>query len=194
VAVLVDASSSTDETVNDQRIIDIEKAALSLLASALALTGDVFGMFSFFSLGRRLVFFNIIKDFDEPWDSRARGRIPSVDAYAANRDGCAIRHAAARLSEQPERTKLLILLSDGIPADPDYGSSNAADTSHYAIEDTRRAIIEARLAGIIPYCLTVDRFARRYIPRLYGDYSYTILNDVALLPQKLSRLYLRLTR
>ena len=54
--------------------------------------------------------------------------------------------------------------------------------------------MECRLAGIVPYCLTIDRFARSYIPRLYGDYHYVIIDDVRRLPEKLSRLYMRLTR
>jgi hypothetical protein len=199
VAILVDASSSTDEVIAGQRgktarIIDVERASLSLLASALHLLGDSFGMFSYFSLGRRRVFFNIIKDFHEGWNPGTQARIPSVEAYAANRDGCAIRHTTARLLERPEKTRLLLLLSDGIPADLDYGARSAKNTTHYAIEDTRRAIGEARLAGVIPYCITVDRFAKRYIPHLYGDWSYTILPDVAMLPERLSRLYLKLTR
>jgi nitric oxide reductase NorD protein len=96
--------------------------------------------------------------------------------------------------ERSEKTKLLLLLSDGIPADVGYGGKTATTTSHYAIEDTRRAIAEARLAGVIPYCITIDRFAKRYIPHLYGEWSYTILHDVAMLPERLSRLYLKLTR
>jgi hypothetical protein len=197
VAILLDASSSTGEELGGRggrRVIDVEKEALSLLASALHLLDDTFGMFSYFSLGRRRVFFNIIKDFAEPWGPGAQARIPAVEAYASNRDGCAIRHVTARLMDRPERTRVLILLSDGIPADVGYGSKTGMNTTHYAIEDTRRAIAEARMAGVIPYCITVDRFARRYIPHLYGEWSYTILNDVSVLPERLSRLYLKLTR
>ena len=40
----------------------------------------------------------------------------------------------------------------------------------------------------------LDREAKKYIPFLYGDYNYTIINDVSKLPEKLPRLYLRLTR
>lgn len=199
VAILVDTSSSTDEVISGgrgegRRVIDVETASLSLLASALHLLGDSFGMFTYFSLGRRRVFFNVIKDFHERWGPATQARIPSVEAYAANRDGCAIRHTTARLLERSEKTKLLILLSDGIPADVGYGGRTAADTTHYAIEDTRRAIAEARASGVVPYCITIDRSAKRYVPHLYGAWGYAILSDVALLPERLSRLYLRLTR
>ena len=50
------------------------------------------------------------------------------------------------------------------------------------------------MKGIVPFCLTIDRFSKKYIPRLYGDYHYVILDDVFTLPEKLSKLYLRLTR
>jgi nitric oxide reductase activation protein len=84
--------------------------------------------------------------------------------------------------------------SDGIPADTGYGGNSGAETNDYAIEDTRRALIECRQAGLVPFCLTIDSSARDYISRLYGDYHYSILNDINLLPQQLSKLYLRLTR
>jgi len=194
VAVVVDASSSTDEPINGRRIIDIEKDALAVLAAALEKIGDDFGVFSFFSLGRHKVFFETVKDFAEPWDTRAQSRIGSIQPRASNRDGCAVRHAAARLAEQPHATKLLLLLSDGIPADVGYGGASSAETSDYAIEDTRRAIIECRIKGIVPYCITIDKSARHYIAHLYGDYHYTVIDDVTALPDRLSRLYLHLTR
>jgi nitric oxide reductase NorD protein len=82
--------------------------------------------------------------------------------------------------------KLLILLSDGRPLDDDY----AAD---YALEDTRSALREARAVGIHPFCVTVDDRADAYIERLYGDVHYTIINDVRSLPERLPKIYKRLT-
>ena len=135
-----------------------------------------------------------MKDFSEPWNARTQGRIGSIEPRASNRDGCVIRHAAARLAEQPHATKPLLLLSDGIPADVGYGGASSAETSDYAIEDTRRAVIECRIRGIVPYCITIDKTARHYISRLYGDYHYAPIDDITALPDRLSRLYLYLTR
>ena len=193
VAILVDSSSSTDEVIHEKKIIEIEKAALALLASALALVGDSFSIYSFFSQGRNRVFFNIVKDFHEPWSELSKSRVAAIQAYASNRDGCAIRHATMRLEQQSNHTKLLILLSDGIPADKDYGSDSSADTSEYAIEDTRKAVLECKMKGIVPYCITIDRTAKSYVPHLYGDFHHVILDDVTRLPDKLARLYLRFT-
>ena len=193
-ATLFDTGSATNDITNSQSIMDIELEALSLLASVLSVIGDTFGIFSFNSMGRHMVLYNIIKDYYEPWNDATQGRITSMNANASNRDGCAIRHTLSRINELPNKTKLMILLSDGIPADIKYGSESSADTSDYAIEDTRRAIMECRMHGVVPYCITIDKNAKDYIPHLYGNYSYTIIDDVSLLPERLSKLYLRLTK
>lgn len=191
-AILVDASSSTEEMIGGKRVIDIEKEALSILSSALNTVGDVFGVYSFFSMGRSNVFCSVIKELSEGWGAVQQSRIGSMKTHAGNRDGCAIRHITRKLLEWPSRTKLLLLLSDGIPADAGYGSRRGRETGEYAIADTRRAIDEARQSGITPYCITVDRFARNYIPRLYGHH-YAIIDDVSRLPERLSKIYARLT-
>ncbi|MFP4566927.1 MAG: nitric oxide reductase activation protein NorD [Spirochaetaceae bacterium] len=192
-AVLVDASSSTEELVAGRRIIDIEKDAIALLGSALSVIGDAFAVYSFFSMGRSNVFFSTPKRFADPWNSEAIARVGGIQANAGNRDGAAIRHATARLAERPEKTRLLVLLSDGIPADAGYGGATGADTSRYAIEDTRRAILEARRHGVRPFCITVDRFAKSYVSYLYGDRNHARIQSIAQLPEKLSRVYMRVT-
>ncbi|MGE5129747.1 MAG: hypothetical protein ACM3IK_08950, partial [Sphingomonadaceae bacterium] len=63
----------------------------------------------------------------------------------------------------------------------------------YGIEDTRQALIEAKRAGIHPFCITIDREAGEYLPRMYGAVNYTVVSDVARLPFKLADLYRRLT-
>lgn len=193
-AVLVDASSSTEEKVAGRRIIDIEKDAIALLASALSLIGDAFAVYSFFSMGRSNIFFSTPKRFADPWNGESIRRVGGIQANAGNRDGAAIRHAASKLAERPEKTKLLIILSDGIPADAGYGGATGAETSRYAIEDTRRAILEARRQTIRPFCITIDRFSRSYVPYLYGERNHARIQSISELPEKLSRVYLRITR
>jgi nitric oxide reductase NorD protein len=194
VAVLLDASSSTNADIGSSSVLDIEKAAVALLGNALSSIGDEFAMFSFYSRGRSEVNFNVIKDFEEAWTDRTRSRITSISASDSNRDGCAVRHLTARLNDRRERTRLLLMLSDGIPADPGYGGRDGLETSRYAVEDTRKALLEARQDGIHTWCLTIDQEAKDYIPRLYGDFRYSIIDDVEQLPERLSKLYLRITR
>jgi len=193
VAILLDASRSTEALVGGRSVIEIEKESLVILASALHAIEDSFGLFAFNSEGPGKVYLSVVKDFLEGWVSETWGRIASIKPYESNRDGCAIRHMSARLAERPEKTKLLLLLSDGIPADVDYGAQAGMSATKYAIEDTRRAIREAREMGIVPFCLNIDSKAKDYIAHLYGSYHYALLDDVARLPERLSQLYLRLT-
>jgi nitric oxide reductase NorD protein len=64
----------------------------------------------------------------------------------------------------------------------------------YGIEDTRMALVEARRAGVHPFCITIDKEAGDYLPHLYGGTRYIILSDVRELPMKVSAIYRRITR
>ena len=56
--------------------------------------------------------------------------------------GAAIRHSTSRMENVSPKVRLMILLGDGFPNDTDYKND-------YAIEDTRRAISEARSKNIL---------------------------------------------
>ena len=73
------------------------------------------------------------------------------------------------------------------------GTAPGADTSRYAIEDTRRAILEARQRTVRPFCITIDRFAKSYITYLYGDRNHARIQSITQLPEKLSKVYMRIT-
>ena len=101
--------------------------------------------------------------------------------------GVAIRHHSAKLLGVEARTRLLVVLSDGRPDDQDgYRGS-------YGIEDTRKSLLECRLAGIHPFCITIDEEARDYLPHMYGDVGYALVDDVARLPYRISEIYRSLT-
>ena len=89
--------------------------------------------------------------------------------------------------EVKARTRILITRSDGKPDDYDNYRGD------YGIEDTRRALIEARRSGIHPYCITIDKEARDYLPHMYGPAGYTVIDEVRQLPLKVSDIYRRLT-
>ncbi len=197
VSFLLDMSSSTARTISrfpnnpytqpGQRIIDIEKEGLVLMSEALEAVGDQYSMQGFTSEGRRNVKFYIIKDFGEAYSPDIERRIGGVTYQNNTRLGAAIRHAASRLSEQEARTKLLIILSDGRPYDHDYGDSR------YAREDTRMALRKARIDGITPFCITIDRESEEQLRDMYGEVGYTIIDDVLSLPERLPGIYSRLT-
>ena len=98
----------------------------------------------------------------------------------------AIRHTTRKLRRREERTRMLILLSDGKPLDRDY-------YGRYAIEDTRMALKEAQRYGVKSFCITVDREAAEYLPRMYADSRWVVIDDVLKLPAKITRIYKRFT-
>ncbi len=192
VAFLLDMSSSTNEVVSGggKRIIEVEKEALVLIAEAVDAIGDRFAIWGFSGYGRDQVAFYVAKGFDQPYDGAARERIGAMSWKMENRDGAAIRHATRLLLQEPARIRLLILLSDGKPLD--CGCDRYADA--YAQEDTRRALVEARKAGLHPFCITVDPHSRDYLQQMYGAGSYTIIDRVEALPLRIPGIYRRLTR
>jgi nitric oxide reductase NorD protein len=197
VSFLLDQSSSTARTIGrhplqpythpGRRIIEIEKEGLVLMSEALEAVGDAYSIYGFTSEGRRNVKFYVVKSFGERYTEETARRIGGINYQHNTRLGAAVRHAAARLSAQDARTRLLIVLSDGRPYDHDYGDAR------YAREDTRAALQEARTQGITPFCITIDRDSEAELRDLYGEVGYTIIDDVLSLPERMPAIYRRLT-
>lgn len=197
VSFLLDQSSSTARTIGrhplqpythpGRRIIEIEKEGLVLMSEALEAVGDAYAIYGFTSEGRRNVKFYVVKDFDERHSEEIERRIGGINYQHNTRLGAAVRHAAARLRAQEARTRLLVVLSDGRPYDHDYGDAR------YAREDTREALRQARVSGITPFCITIDRDSEAELKDLYGEVGYTIIDDVLSLPERMPAIYRRLT-
>jgi len=187
VAFLVDVSGSTGRQVDGgRRVIDVERESLVLLCEALDAVGDQYGLYAYSGQGRGQVDFFAIKEFDERLGPSTAGRLGGLVPRQQNRDGAAIRHAAAKLARREVKTRILILLSDGRPLDGEYKDD-------YALEDTKAALREARRSGIVPFCVTIDQEADHYLRRMYGDVRYTVIDRVEALPAKLPRIYQRVT-
>lgn len=197
VSFLLDMSSSTARTITrhpnqpytrpGQKIIDIEKQGLVLMSEALEAVGDAYSISGFTSEGRRNVKYFIVKQFGERYTPEVERRIGGITYHNNTRLGAAIRHCAAQLEKQSARTKLLIILSDGRPYDHDYGDSR------YAREDTKMALRQAKVQGMTPFCITIDRDSEAELKDLYGEVGYTIIDDVMSLPERLPGIYRRLT-
>jgi len=185
---LVDLSGSTGQQIGTggARIIDVEKEGLVLLCEALEAIGDQYAVYGYSGQSRHDVQVLVLKDFDERYGPSVWRRIDAVQPLAQNRDGAAIRHALRRLSERAAKVKLLVMLSDGRPLDDAY-------QEEYALEDTKAALREAKALGVHPFCITVDREARGYLERMYGDVCYLIIDRVESLPERLPRIYKALT-
>jgi nitric oxide reductase NorD protein len=174
-----------------KRIIDIEKESLVLLTTALETVGDVYGIYGFSGYGRENVEFYVIKDIDETFSDRVKRRVDKIVPLHATRMGPAIRHATSKLEIQDARTKLLFLISDGRPQDRNY--SREGVEKEYAVHDTKKALTEARMKNITPFCLTVDKAGHDYLKTMCSDIGYEILHDVKVLPKRLPMLYRSLT-
>jgi nitric oxide reductase NorD protein len=188
-AFVVDMSSSTDRKIDGRkRIIDIEKEALLLMCEALEAIRDEYAIYGFSGSGREDCQFYVVKELGDRYDDRVKGRIGGIYARQKTRMGPAIRHATRRLAGADSQVKLMILLTDGKPYDSDTYQDNL-----YAQEDTKMALREARREKIHLFCVTVDREAADYLPHMYSDANFVIIDDVRTLPQKLPQLYRRLT-
>ncbi|HYB41205.1 MAG TPA: hypothetical protein VEL75_05510 [Candidatus Methylomirabilis sp.] len=177
LAVLADVSASTDAWVaGNLRVVDVEKEALVILLEALHVIGDRHAVLAFAGQGPLAVRVLTVKDFEENSRAPAQRRIAALEPDGYTRVGAAIRHAAWLLGREHALHRLLLLLSDGKPNDVDEYAGR------YGVEDTRQAVIEARLQGLTPFCLTVDRDAPAYLPEIFGPRGYTVLPRPELLP------------
>ena len=187
--LLADLSLSTDAWVGEHgRVIDIIRDSLYLFSECLQQTGDRFSICGFSSRYRSHVRYHLLKGFDQHYNRKVRQQIEAIKPGYYTRMGAAIRRSTELLSAQPQKQKLLLILTDGKPNDLDCYEGR------YGIEDTRMAIIEARKAGLMPFCITIDEKAEDYLPYLFGRGNYTLIRRAAELPAKLPQLYAKLTR
>ncbi len=191
--LLADLSLSTDAWVGtrnpgeDCQVIDVIRDSLYLFSESLHASEDQFAIHGFSSRRREHVRFNCLKDFGETYNDTVRGRIADISPGFYTRMGAAIRHASVLLAKQPAEKKLLLIVTDGKPNDLDRYEGR------HGIEDTRKAIQEARSQGLVPFCITIDEQANQYLPYLFGRQGYTFIHRATELPKKLPQLYLKLT-
>ena len=97
--------------------------------------------------------------------------------------GAAMRHASAELAGQSRKRKLLLVITDGKPNDLDHYEGR------HGIEDTRMAVREARRAGQSVFGVTVDKTAKSWFPRLFGQGGFEVVPDPDKLTQALPQIY-----
>ncbi len=183
VSVLVDASLSTDAWVENRRVLDVEKEALLVFSHGLSACGDSFQIATFTSRKHDYIKIDTVKSFDEPFDATIERRIGAIKPGYYTRIGAALRHATAELDKRPCRHRLLLVLTDGKPNDIDHYEGR------YGIEDTRKAIQEARKKGLVVFGVTIDRKAQSYFPHMFGRSSFAIVRHPAHLSAALPRIY-----
>ncbi|MBF0167560.1 MAG: VWA domain-containing protein [Alphaproteobacteria bacterium] len=183
VVVLVDASLSTDAWIENRRVLDVEKEALTVFANVLEACGDSFSILTFTSKKRTSVRVETIKGFEEHFSEQVVKRIGALKPGYYTRIGAAVRHASAQLEQRPNRHRLLLVITDGKPNDIDHYEGR------YGLDDTRKSIREARALGHKVFGVTVDRKAQDYFPYLFGRGSFAIISHLAHLTGALPRLY-----
>lgn len=179
---LVDMSNSTEGWVGVA-----VKEALVLLAESLEVVGDRYGIYGFSGMRRSRSELFHIKHLDEPYDTEVQGRIAAISPQEYTRMGPPIRHLTKKLQETQSNVRLLVVISDGKPEDyDDY-------KGEYAIEDTRKALLEARGNGVYSFCITIDKSAHDYLAHMFGSGNYIFVDEVVSLPSKMAEMYRLLT-
>lgn len=189
VVVLLDLSESTNETINgsEKTVLELTREAATLVSTAIEGIGDPFALHGFASDGRHDVQYYRFKDFNQHFDDEAKSRLAGMKGGLSTRMGAALRHAGHHLLKQPERRKLILLVTDGEPADIDE-----QDPQHLR-HDTKKAVEELYSNGVLTYCLTLDPLADTYVKRIFGENNYTVIDHVDRLPEQLPLLFASLT-
>jgi nitric oxide reductase NorD protein len=181
ITLLLDVSGSTRAIVaGEQRVIDIERIAALVATAAFDALGDDYSILAFSSEGASNVRVHTLKSFGENNRAAVLQRISALAPTGTTRLGAAVRHATAMLTSHPAPHRLLLILSDGKPHDYDLYSVD------YAIQDSRHAVINARLQGIHPFCITVDASeGETYLADIFGSAGYRVVSKPSQLSQAL---------
>ncbi|MGC1951192.1 MAG: nitric oxide reductase activation protein NorD [Gammaproteobacteria bacterium] len=197
IVVLMDLSESTNEKVgigegeegyeDAPSILDLTRESTGLLAWAIDSIGDAFAVHGFASDGRHDVQYYRFKDFNEPYGDEAKARLAGMRGGLSTRMGAALRHAGWHLTQQPAQKRLVLLVTDGEPADIDERDPQ------YLRHDAKKAVEDLAMQGIYTYCLTLDPQADRYVARIFGENRYSIVDHVERLPERLPAVFAAIT-
>jgi len=189
VMLLLDLSESLNEKAagSQQTILELSQEAVTILGWAVEKLGDPFAIAGFHSNTRHDVRYLHIKGYTERWGDDVKSRLAAMEASYSTRMGAAMRHAAHYLEKQQADKKLMLILTDGEPADID------SKDGRILIEDARQAVKELDQQGIYSYCINLDPKADEYVSDIFGK-QYTIVDNVAQLPERLPELFISLTK
>ena len=112
-------------------------------------------------------------------DASDRYRLMDMSARNGNRDGAALRYVAEHLAKRPESQKLLIIISDGQPADCGYSGTEAE-------ADLRGIKNEYRKRGIVIFAAAIGD-DKENIRRIYQD-GFLDITKLEDLPKNMTQL------
>jgi hypothetical protein len=188
VMLLVDTSQSLNERNREtgQTLLELSEEALAITAWTVDQLGDKFAIAGFSSDTRHEVRYQHIKGYSERYSDEVKARIAAMEASYSTRMGAAMRHAAHYLEGQQAEKKLMLILTDGEPADID------SKDPQMLIQDTHKAVEELKSKGIYSYCITLDPNADEYVETIF-DNHYTVIDHVEKLPEQLPQVFMKLT-
>lgn len=180
VGLLLDESGSMSSC---DRCTYARAAAIILydFCESLGIPVMVYGHSTDYHKGQNSVELFSYAEFDG-FDQDDRYRLMDISARGSNRDGAALRYVAENLTKRPETVKLLILVSDGQPADSGYYGTAAE-------EDLRGIKQEYQRKGILFVAAAIGN-DKQNIERIYGD-SFLDISDLNQLPTKLTNVVKR---
>jgi hypothetical protein len=189
VMLLLDLSESLNDKAagSDQTILELSQEAVSLLAWAIEKLGDSFAIAGFHSNTRHDVRYLHIKGYGEHFNDDVKARLAAMEAGYSTRMGAAMRHAAHYLGARQADKKLMLILTDGMPADVD------THDERLLIEDARQAVKELDQDGIFTYCISLDPKADEYVGDIFGR-QFTVIDHIERLPERLPQLFMALTK
>ena len=186
VSILLDVSRSTESAVAGRSVIDVEREAMVALAWGLDACGDRFAINAFCSLKRDRVFVSECKRFDEPMGRVVEERVAGLAPRFYTRLGAGIRHASAGLAGEAGSRRLLLVITDGKPNDMDHYEGR------HGIEDSAKAVREARMAGHSVFGVTVDQDGKSWFPRIFGQGGFSLIPHPDRLAGALPMIYRQL--
>lgn len=187
VAFLIDCSRSTEAAVGVTSVIEVARQTLAAMAGGIDGLGDRFGIWGFSSMRRNRVFLHRCKAFDEPMGRPVIDRIGGLKPGHYTRLGTSIRHVSAELAKQSASRRLLVVLTDGKPNDLDHYEGQ------HGIEDSRRAVREARRSGLALHGVVIDEDGQSWFARIFGAHGFSLLSSPARITAALPDLYRTLT-
>lgn len=121
-------------------------------------------------------------DFGER-NPNAKERLAAISCGGCNRDGYAIRYVANKLAKRSEETKLLFIVSDGLPNHSNYGT-------HELIADLADMNKKNRNKGIVIVPICIEKNCLKELSFIYGS-SLVDATDLQKFPVKLNTILAR---
>ena len=139
------------------------------------------GIFGYSGLTRRDVRVYVVKSFEDEFDRRrlyalepipADGRDDRIIGFGTY-TGPAVRHMTHLLSGLEEEIRILFLLTES-------GHQAIGYDGSYARTDVRKAFLEARKKGIMPFAISFGENGKEMLEESYGKDFVTVSNPLQL--------------